>query len=211
MTCSIPPKQFFGTITFAPMPGSIGAIIPMWRTWPTPWSRLDAASRRKVIRLLSGEAVESFGLGRERTLQEYEAYAGLSFRHRKAQGYTLRGSEPPNPDSAADWPSQIYSWIARVRFTHEQLPDGALSDPMLWSLSILDEEGYEVCRRDVQADELAPLAGATQEKLAIVCEFLSETIPSSWTLWPLTRSGQWLRKLTGQFAAEDFAVLRAED
>lgn len=177
---------------------------------PSPWSKLDEISRRKVQRLLLGEPLESFGLGQARTLKEYEAYAGLSFRHKKVQGYTLRGDEPPNPDASADWPDKIYPWIAKIRFTQEQIPEGSLSDPMSWSLSILDREGFEVCHRDIGPEELGPLAGAKGE-LAIVCEFSSDTIPANWTLWPLTRSGKWLRKFGGQFSDEDFSILKNED
>jgi Glycosyltransferase (GlcNAc) len=176
----------------------------------TPWGKLDETSRRKVGLLLSGEPVESFGLGHVRALSEYEAYAGLSFRYRKAQAYTLRGGEPPNPDAAADWPDKIYPWIATIRFTREQVPEGSLADPMLWSLSILDREGFEVCHRDIGPKELAPLAGAAGE-LAIICEFPSDTIPAHWTLWPLNRSGQWLRKFGGQLSDEDFAILSDDD
>ncbi|HEY4837457.1 MAG TPA: GlcNAc-transferase family protein [Candidatus Acidoferrales bacterium] len=177
---------------------------------PNPWSKLDEMSRIKVRRLLLGESVESFGLGQVRTLNEYEAYAGLSFQHRKVQGYTMRGEEPPNPDAPADWPKKIYPWIATIRFTREQIPDGSLADPMLWSLSILDGEGNEVCHRDVSPEDLAPLANAAGE-LAIVCEFPSETIPANWTLWPLTRSGQWLPKFGGRLSDEDFAILSDDD
>jgi hypothetical protein len=177
---------------------------------PRHWSKLDDTSRRKVSRLLLGEPVESLGLGLARTLKEYEAYAGLSFRHRKAQAYTLRGAEPPNPDSAADWPDKIYPWIAKVKFTREQLPQGSLADPMLWSLSIMDREGYEVCHRDVTREELATLAAA-EGQLTIVCEFPSDTIPVNWTLWPLTRSGQWLPKFGGRLSDDDFAIVRNDD
>lgn len=177
---------------------------------PSPWSKLDEVSRRKVRRLLLGEPVESFGLGQARTVKEYEAYAGLSFRYKKAQRYTLRGDEPPNPDSPADWPDKIYPWIATIRFTREQIPEGSLDDPMLWSLSILDRAGFEVCHRDVDPEELTPLAGAAGE-LAIICEFPSDAIPANWTLWPLTRSGQWLRKFGGQLSDEDFAIVSNED
>jgi hypothetical protein len=176
---------------------------------PSPWRSLDDASRRKTSRLLLGEPVESFGLGQTRTLKEYEAYAGLSFRHRKAQAYTMRGAEPPNPDAAPDWPDKIYPWIAKIRFMREQIPPGSLADPMLWSLSILDREGHEVCHRDVSAEELATFAAA--QELAIVCEFPSDTIPASWTLWPLTRAGQWLPKFWGQLSDDDFAILSEDD
>jgi hypothetical protein len=177
---------------------------------PRPWTQLDEISRRKIQRLLLGEPVENFGLGQARTLIEYEAYAGLSFRHRKAQGYTLRGGEAPNPNSPADWPNKVYGWIAKVKFTRDELPEGSLTEPMLWSLSILDSEGYEICHRDVGPQELGPLASAAEE-LAIICEFTSDTIPLRWTLWPLTRSGQWLRKFGGELSDEDFAILRSDD
>ena len=172
---------------------------------PSPWRSLDDASRRKISRLLLGEPVESFGLGQARALKEYEAYAGLSFRHRKAQAFTMLGAEPPNPDATPDWPDKIYPWIANVRFMREQIPPGSLADPMLWSLSILDRQGHEVCHRDVSAEELATFAAA--QELAIVCEFHSESIPANWTLWPLTRSGQWLPKFGGQLSDDDFAIL----
>ncbi len=175
-----------------------------------PWSRLDGHSRRKIQRLLAGEGVESFGLGDARTLSEYEAYAGISFRHQKVQAYTLRGAEPPNPDAAADWPDKIYPWIATLRFARERVPHGAFADPMLWSLSVLDAEGHEVCHRDVTREEIAALASASGE-LAIVCEFTSDTIPVSWTLWPLTRSGQWLPKFGDRLADGDFAIVSEDE
>lgn len=177
---------------------------------PSPWGKLDEISRIKVRRLLLNESVKSFGLGKVRTLNEYEAYAGLSFRHRKVQGYTLRGQEPPNPNASGDWLKKNYPWIATVRFTRNQIPDGSLADPMLWSLSILDGEGNEVCHRDVGPEELAPLAVAEGD-LAIICEFPSDTIPASWTLWPLTRSGQWLPRFGGRLSDEDFAILSDEE
>jgi hypothetical protein len=176
----------------------------------SPWSELDERSKRKVQRLLLGKPVESFGLGQVRTLDEYEAYAGLSFRQRKAQQYTVRAGEPPNPQAPADWPDRIHPWIARIKFRQEQLPKEALADPMLWSLSIMDGEGYEICHRDVTPDELAPLARGTEE-LAIICEFGSETIPVNWTLWPLSHSGQWLQKFGGRLSDEDFAIVKNED
>jgi hypothetical protein len=171
------------------------------------WNTLDAASRRKVSRLLVGESVESFGLGAVRTLKDYEEYAGLSFRYRKAQAYTLRGAEPPNPKSPLDWTDKIYPWIATVRFTREQIPQGSLTDSKLWSLSILDAGGSEVCHRDVSREELAELSRGHGE-LAIICEFASETLPACWTLWPLSASGHWLPKFGAKFNEDDFAVLK---
>ncbi len=63
----------------------------------------EAASRAKIARLLTEPWVGRFGLGAERTLADYEAYAGISFRHRRVQPYTRLHREPPNPPAAPDW------------------------------------------------------------------------------------------------------------
>jgi hypothetical protein len=174
------------------------------------WSELDERSRYKVQRLLLGEAVESFGLGAARTLKQYEAYAGLSFRLRKAQQYTVRAEEPPNPETLPNWPDKIYPWITRIRFNRTQIPEGSLVDPALWVLSILDDEGYEIYRRDLTADELRPLSGVGED-LALICEFESETVPSNWTVYPLSGSKGWLRKFEGRLSDEDVAIVKIDD
>jgi Glycosyltransferase (GlcNAc) len=174
------------------------------------WSQLDVKSKRKVQRLLLGEPIERFGLGPVRTLQEYEAYAGLSFRLRKAQQYTVRGEEPPNKDAAPNWTDNIYPWIARIRVRRDKLPEGSLDDPALWSAAIQDNQGYELWRKDFTLDELAPLRSSEDEFL-LIAEFSSESIPSDWTIWPMSRSRGWLRKIGGRLPDEDFAVLKEDD
>jgi len=67
------------------------------------WHERDAASRARIRRFLAEPFVGHYGLGAERTLAEYEAYAGISLRYRRAQEYTLRQLEPPNPPAAPDW------------------------------------------------------------------------------------------------------------
>jgi len=172
----------------------------------THWSELDERSRDKVRRLLLGEPVENFGLGSTRSLQDYEAYAGLSFQHKKAQLDTVRGTEPPNPPAPEGWHENIYPFIARLSFRRAQLPQGALDDPELWNITILDDEGFEICRRDFTPKELEPMQ-AEGEDLAVVCEFQSETVPATWTIWPMSRSKGWLRRFAGPFAEGDFAIL----
>jgi len=175
-----------------------------------PWHKLDETSRRKVQGLLSGEPVGNFGLGPMRTLEEYESYAGLSFRERKAQQYTLRGEEPPNPKTPVNWTDAVRPWIVKIVFSRAQLPQGALDDPMLWFVGIQDSQGFEVYQQNLMPEEIQPLNGDGDE-LAVVCEFSSETAPLSWLLWPLSRSQGWLQKIQGQFQDGDIAILNEDD
>ncbi len=70
------------------------------------WYELDAASRAKLRRIVTDGEPDS-GLGSVRTLADYEAYAGISFRHRVVQDYTRRNLDAPNPPAAPHWPSDV--------------------------------------------------------------------------------------------------------
>jgi hypothetical protein len=70
------------------------------------WHERDAVSRAKIRRLLHEPSIGQYELGAERTLADYEAYAGVSFRERRIQDYTLRHLEPPNPPEGA-WIEQV--------------------------------------------------------------------------------------------------------
>jgi hypothetical protein len=96
--------------------------------------------------------------------------------------------------------------MAVIRFTREQAPAGALADSQQWSLSIFDDSGNEISHRDAQQQEIEQLS-RSESAMAIVCEFASETAPSTWSLWPLTKSGHWLPRFTGRFADADFSIL----
>jgi hypothetical protein len=61
------------------------------------WDERNAASRAKVRRLLAEPYVGHYGLGSERTLADYEAYAGISFARHEIADEARRQLEPPAP------------------------------------------------------------------------------------------------------------------
>ena len=73
--------------------------------------------RPRLVRARRGEPREAAthrrrretdsGLGSVRTLADYEAYAGISFRHRVVQDYTRRNLDAPNPPADPHWPSDV--------------------------------------------------------------------------------------------------------
>jgi len=170
------------------------------------WHELDLHSKKKVRRLLDGQPVESYGLGTVRTLEEYQDYAGLSFALRKAQDYTVSSEEPPNPVADPDWTGQIFPWMLRITFDRSALPEGALEDPSFWSIGVLDDRRTEIYRYDVPESQLAALS-ADGPQITLVCELQSGTIPASWSVWPVSRSRGWLRKIEGRLSEEDFAIV----
>ncbi len=177
---------------------------------PKPWNELDQASRKKVRNLLLGKPVGAYGLGSVRTLADYEAYAGISFRLRKAHPYTVRAAEPPNPNPPTDWPGNLYAWIVRVRFRRADLPEDALRDPAVWRITFRDAQGIEIDRRDLPPQELSMITGV-EEEIAIICEFFAETIPASWTIQPIRKDGESLASISGTLLEGDYAILNEDE
>ncbi len=161
------------------------------------WHECDAASRAKVRRFLLGEDVGGFGCGGARSFAEYEAYAGLSFRHRAAQDATLRGETPPNAPAAPDWPMEEREWRVRIVLDRATLPLAALAAPRLWYVGVHDADNKEIYRQDAVGEELRSLAEGVADQIVIERSFDSIRRPLTWTIWPVGRDGEWAEKATG--------------
>jgi hypothetical protein len=170
------------------------------------WHELDSHSKNKVRRLITGQPVDIYGLGSERSLEEYETYVGISLNLRKVQDYTVRCEEPPTPEAAPDWTGEIFTWMVRVTLDRAKLPIGALEDPSFWYVGVRDEGGSEIYRQDISQSQLAELPTA-EPTVVLVCEFESGTIPASWIVWPVSDSLGWLAKLEGRLEDADYTVI----
>ena len=51
----------------------------------------------------------------------------------------------------------------------------------------------------------------TESKIALVCEVESGILPASWTVWPVTTSSQWLSKIKGTLAEDDYAIIQEDE
>lgn len=161
------------------------------------WHTRDAASRDRVRRFLSDPQAGPFGCGTARTAADYEAYAGLSFRHMAAQDATLRGEEPPNPTEPPDWATALRDWHVRVVLDRAALPRPALADPQFWYVGFHDAGETEIYRQDACGDELQRLLSESGTQIVIERQFRSARRPTSWTVWPFSRNGGWLTKIIG--------------
>jgi hypothetical protein len=184
--------------------------VKHWDDHTVEWGEQDQQSKNKIRRLLAGQPVDRFGLGSVRTVEQFEEYAGLSFGLRKAQDYTVRSEEPPNPKVDANWVKEIYTWLVRIRLDSKQLSADNWRDFSFWYLGVHDEDHHEIFRHDLTPDELEPLS-QQQPEIELVCELQSGSIPASWTVWPVSRSRGWLTKVEGTLREEDFTIRLEEE
>jgi glycosyltransferase involved in cell wall biosynthesis len=161
-----------------------------------PWHRLHQEGVARVARFFNSPSVGEFGLGQERTFADYEAYAGISFRHRRMQDYTRLNKEPPNPPADPDWPEHVRDHRIEITLDVSQLPEEAKTLPVLWYIGIHDANGHEFYRQDASKSEVADLLATGGDRITLVREFASSMVPASWTVMPLSRSAGWLEHIT---------------
>jgi len=188
----------------------------------TPWTRLndDTHKRNRILFGMEPGDVDfgPYGFGTERTLQDYERYAGLSFRLRLAQHYTLKNGIPPNPEvytSDEEWLAQC----VRDHWTRIRIPTG-LIDPRedcdFWVVAVQDHAGGEMYRKDIDAAHASfLLAQDAGQGLDFAFRYLSTVTASSWTVWPHAKDGRWLSRIVAPLGevgqrADDAASPEAE-
>jgi hypothetical protein len=164
------------------------------------WHELRQRAIAKVAEFFADPLPGPFGLGSERTLADYEKYAGVSFCQRRVQDYTRRGGEPPNPPADADWAARVRDHTVEIALDLESLPPGATEDPVLWYIGVHDSEGRELYRQDTSEEELKGVL-ATGGAVSLFREFTSSAMPASWTILPLSASQGWLAPLTRRVRA----------
>jgi hypothetical protein len=173
----------------------------------TPWAeRNDASHRRnRVLFGMDGEAADidfgPYGFGTERTLEDYERYAGLNFALRGVQEYTLQHLPPPNPQPYASREEWLASFVRPVRFTIRLEPAEVFHpdnnwgrDFDLWGVTAHDCEGREVYSCEMRLLEIL----RALDRRPIEREFQAEGkgAPVAWTLRMHSRSRGWGRTVT---------------
>ncbi|MCO6500896.1 MAG: hypothetical protein J5I47_11070 [Vicingus serpentipes] len=74
------------------------------------------------------------GFGSVRTIEDYEAYAGINFRTREVQEYTLNNSYPPEPNDS-EWINHFKEYFS---FNREYIRE--MKDDDLWILAVVSQD-----------------------------------------------------------------------
>jgi len=161
------------------------------------WHERDMPSLAKASRFLTDPWEGSDGAGSVRSVADYEAYAGVSFRHRRVQDYTRLNKEPPNPPADLSWAERVRDHKLEIQVQRSQLPSAALDDPSFWYVGAHDRVGNELYRRDAEPRELAGAQVNGADTVTLNREFSSEQTPVTWTVMPHSASQGWLAPVTG--------------
>jgi len=167
------------------------------------WYKKNDASHQKNRELLgvdgltySGDSSQYFGT--ERTIKDYEKYAGIRFSNRAVQQYTLDKKYPPNPYEFKDekeWEESyftVFKHCIDIHFNYVREPDYDF-----WVVAFHNEKDETLYRRDADEGEIKRMLNDPDGYCKIWREFNTSEKPKYWVVWPHSISKGWCDRITG--------------
>ena len=136
-----------------------------------------------------------YGFGKVRTLQDYEKYAGISFKKRAVQKYTLEHKFPPNPQYANEEEFQasfLQIFKHCIDLYKSQVPE---TDYDFWAVAFHDSQDKTLHRQDVNEDQIKVYQSSTETCYKIWREFQTDIQPTYWVIWPHSKSKGWCDRI----------------
>jgi len=166
------------------------------------WGEMNKTSHQRNRKLfeMDGEKKDikfgKYGFGKKRTVEDYERYAGINFKKRAVQRYTIDNNLAPNPplfskELEESW-LKIFKHCIDVRY--EDVPE---KDYNFWCVAFKDKDGKDVYRKDADKEEIERMFNDPDKYCKIWRQFHCEEVPHSWIVWPHSVSKGWANPITG--------------
>ena len=139
-----------------------------------------------------------YGFGTKRTLRDYEKYAGIRFRDRGVQQYTLDNKFAPNPiieDNVEYLNSFLNIFKHCVDIGFDKIP---LDDYDVFAVAFEDKDGNEIHRQDADVAEIKRIKNDPDGYGKVWRTFNSPIKPTKWIVWPHSISQGWCERLEGK-------------
>jgi len=161
------------------------------------WNDLQSKSRAKIRQLLqteyNGYDLTGYDLGTERSLHDYELYAGICFKEKSVQPYTMNNGVPPNPPmSEQEWKASLKkSFYHLVNITRQQLPGDDYNSILV---AFDDAQGQAVFSTHIVGKQLSDFL---QNKGNIHYEeyFLTDVWPVRVVYWAVSPTRGWAERV----------------
>ena len=167
------------------------------------WHLKNTACHKKNRQLLGIDGEKYDGnyyewFGKERTIRDYERYAGLLFETRAVQQDTLDKKYPPNEynfENENEW-KKSFSTIFKhcIDLDLNQVPE---TDYDFWVVAFHGEDNETIHRQDADANEIVRIKSDPDGYGKVWREFNTTKIPKYWVVWPHSISKDWCDRIVG--------------
>lgn len=159
----------------------------------TAWKRIRTLLRTEVNPDVN---LKGYDLGKVRTLHDYERYAGVCFKKKGVQAYTLQNQYPPNPPCT----EEEFENSLSTSFYHCIYLDKSLfkhNDYDFWVVAFDDENGIGIHRADMNEQQVKSFMEQPQKVVGMEKMFLTNKKPAKWVVWAHSKSQGWAERVEG--------------
>jgi len=159
-------------------------------------------SKNRKILGIDGETFDGdlgkYGFGTERTLKDYEKYAGVMFSKRSVQQYTIDKKYPPNPydyNNDEEWEKSFLQIFKHcIDLPLNKVPE---NDYEFFVVAFHNKSDETLFRQDADVNEITRIKNDSDGYGKIWREFNTQEKPSYWVVWPFSKSKGWCERITG--------------
>ena len=152
-----------------------------------------------------------YGLGPIRSIEEYEAYAGLDFKRRRVHTHTydLHIGSPPFVNQEL-WDK---NWLSKFKYCIDLRSDSfPEKDYDAWVIAFKDSKGKEIIRLDANQNEVNSLLNSSDDGwIRLWREFDTEILPYSYVVWPHSSSKGWMTRIENSIPCPTPKIPRTPD
>lgn len=168
------------------------------------WDERNSASfarYRKIVKIDSCKKDELgiFGLGSERTLNQYIRYSGIDVTNKRIHKENLARQRAPMSYKRGEYKS---GFCKKIRYCIDLYKGSVpLNDYDCWVTAFKDASGEEIHRKDYPAQEIDMLKKSIENDdnfYKIWTEFEAATEPVEWLVWPHSKSKDWCDRIVNQ-------------
>ena len=167
------------------------------------WGDRNTNSHLRNRKLFEMDGLEKdiyFGIydfGTERTLEDYERYAGVNFKKRSVQEYTKKNNFAPNPplygeEYESSWTRSFKHCINIHRSSVTE------KDYSFWAVIFEDDDGTPIHIEDLNKQQIDTYLNSSKDTFNVWKEFETVRQPQKWIVWPHSESKGWLEKIEGK-------------
>jgi len=144
--------------------------------------------------------LDKYGWGTERTLEEYERYAGVKFSTRQVHKHTAEYKPLPIPQDNFE-----ENLLNKVKVCIDVYKGSLVeTDYKLFAVAILDKKGNDLYRQDCDEHEIQNLLNSdpNDKFIHIWREYNGNQQPASWRVWPYSESKGWRDRIENDIKYE---------
>jgi len=131
-----------------------------------------------------------YGLGTQRTLNEYTEYSGVDFVKRLVHKDTEKGIEPPCSNSEEGWDNEKVMFNQELSWDFEKIEK--VENIRFWAMIVMDQYGVAIHREDIVYEENKDIIeGRITSKNFKFERSKNRQVPTQLLIWPYSNDFEW--------------------